>query len=36
MRTVMRYQQSQGLDITGVVSEELALQLTAHNSGNGE
>ena len=36
MRTVMRYQQLQGLDITGVVSEELALQLTADNSGDGE
>ena len=36
MRTIMRYQQLQGLDITGVVSEELALQLTADNSGDGE
>ena len=36
MRTVMRYQQRQGLDITGVVSEELAVQLTAGNSGDGD
>lgn len=36
MRTVMRYQQSQGLDITGVVSEQLALTLADDGSGGGD
>lgn len=36
MRTVMRYQQSQGLDITGVVTADLAIALTDDGSGGGD
>lgn len=36
MRTIMRYQQSQGLDITGLVTAELAIALTDDGSGGGD
>jgi hypothetical protein len=36
MRTIMRYQQGQGLDITGVVSADLAIALTDDGSGGGD